>query len=100
MRNEQNSKGRILQGVSHMQFKERKGEITYHLKIVQKKLFKLRATCNVKRANVNILQCASYMQFKNSRKSILKGAKCKQHTIFNQQSRIFLTYNTHAMEKQ
>ena len=32
--NEQNSKGRILQGMSHMQFKERKGEAAYHLKIV------------------------------------------------------------------
>ena len=47
--NEQNSKDKILQGVSHMQFKESKGETAYNLKIVWTELLKLWATCNGKK---------------------------------------------------
>ena len=82
--NEQNNKNKILQGVSHMQFRESKGKAAYNLKIVYKTI-QIVSHMQCKKSKPNILHCASHMQFKNSRVTILQGATCEQHAIFNKQ---------------
>ena len=87
--NEQNSKGRILQGVSHIQFKESKGKAAYNLEIVQKSA-QIVSHVQCKKSKSNILRCVSHMQSKNSRTTILQGATCGQPAIFNQQKAGFI----------
>ena len=93
---EKNSKGRILQGMSHMKFKESmrilpQGKANCNIKTGKAELLKLCAVCNVKTGKAKFCNVQPTCNVKTEK---------RDSAMVNLQKRDFTMYKTHTMENQ